>query len=89
MHAAVAPQAPRRLCRGWWSEEVGQWWDHRQLSLRRDDEVQVPEAHVHTWDPAEVVTSLLRPGVDVETRKRSLPGVPTIGVSSCHQQVNF
>ena len=40
-----------------------------QLSLRRDDEVQVPEAHVCARDLADVVTSHPRPSVDVETRK--------------------
>ena len=40
-----------------------------QLSLHHDDEVQVPEAHVCTQYPADVVTSHSRPGVDVETRK--------------------
>ena len=58
---------------------------HCQLSLRRDDEVQVPEAHVCARDPAEVVASHPRSGVDVETRKRSLAGAPTIGISSCHR----
>ena len=42
---------------------------HRQLSLRRDDEVEVLEAHVCARDPADVVISHLRPGVNVETRK--------------------
>ena len=61
----------------------------RQLSLHCDDEVQVPEAHVRARDLADVVTSHPRPRVDVETRKRPPPGVPTIGVSSCHRLVNF
>ena len=52
----------------------------RQLSLRGDDEVQAPEAHVHARDPANVVTSHPRPDVDVETRKKPLLGAPTVGV---------
>ena len=28
-----------------------------QLSSHRDDEIQVPETHVCTWDPADVVVS--------------------------------
>ena len=56
-----------------------------QPSFRRDDEVQVPKAHMCARDPAVIVTSHLRPGVDVETRKRPLPGAPTIGVLSYHQ----
>ena len=56
-----------------------------QPSFRRDDEVQVPKAHVRARDPADVVSSHPRPGVDVETRKRPLPGVPTVGVLSYHQ----
>jgi len=60
-----------------------------QLSLRRDDEVQVPEAHMCARDPADVVTSHPRPGVDVEMRKRPLSGTPTIGVLSKHQRVNL
>ena len=51
-----------------------------QLSLRRNDEVQVPEAHVRSRDPADTVTSHPRFGVDVETRKRPLPSTPTVGV---------
>ena len=31
-------------------------------------------------DPTEVVTSHPRPDVDIETRKKPLPGAPTIGV---------
>ena len=45
--------------------------------------------HVHARDPAEVVISHLRPGVDVEMCKRPLPGAPTVGVSSKHQRVNL
>ena len=41
----------------------------RQLSLRRDDEVQVPETPVRVRDPGDAVTSHPRNGVDVETRK--------------------
>ena len=61
---------------------------HRQLSLHRDDEVQVPKAHVHTWDLAEVVTSHPRPDVDIKTRKKPLPSTSTVGVSD-HQRVNL
>ena len=57
----------------------------RQLSLCRNDEVQVPEAHMQAQDPAHAVTSHPRPGVDVETRKRPLPDAPTICVSSYHR----
>ena len=52
----------------------------RQLSLSRDDEVQVPKANMHAQDPAGAVTSHPRPGVDVETLKRPLPGAPTVSV---------
>ena len=38
------------------------------------------EAHVRAQDPADAVTSHLRPDVDVETRKKPLPGMPTVGV---------
>ena len=55
-----------------------------QLSLHRNDEVQVSEAHVRARDPADAVTSHPRPDVDVETRKRLLLGAPTVGVSN-HQ----
>ena len=41
----------------------------RQLSLRRNDEVQVPEAHVRARDPADAVTSHPRPEVDIEMCK--------------------
>ena len=61
----------------------------RQLFLHCDDEVQVPEANMRARDLADAVTSHPRPGVDVETRKRPLPGVPTVGVLSYHQRVNF
>ena len=60
-----------------------------QLSLRCDDEVQVPEVHVRARDLANAVTSHPRPGVDVETRKRPLPGAPTVSVLSYHGRVNF
>ena len=59
-----------------------------QLSFRRDDEVQVPEAHVHARDLADAVTSHPRHDVDVETCKKPLPGAPTVGVLS-YQLVNF
>ena len=41
----------------------------RHLSLHRNDKVQVSKAHVRAQDLAVVVTSHLRPDVDVETRK--------------------
>ena len=47
-----------------------------QLSLRHDDEVQVPEAHVHARELAGTMTSHSRPDVDVEMRKEPLPGAP-------------
>ena len=56
-----------------------------QLSLCCDNEVQVPKAHVHARDLADAVNSHPRPGVDVETRKRPLPGVPTVSVLSYHR----
>ena len=59
-----------------------------QLSLHRNDEVQVPEVHMHAQDPANAVTSHSRPDVDVEMRKKTLPSVPTIGVLS-YQLLNF
>ena len=34
-----------------------------QLSLCCNDEVQVPEAHVRAWDPADAMTSHPRPDV--------------------------
>ena len=40
-----------------------------QLSLHRNDEVQVPKTHVRARDPADVVISHPRPGVDVERAK--------------------
>ena len=55
-----------------------------QPSFRRDNEVQVPKAHMRTRDPVDIVTGHPRPGVDVETRKRPIPSMPTIGVSSYH-----
>ena len=55
-----------------------------QLFPHRDDEVQVPEAHMRARDPAEVVTSHPMSGVDIETRKRPLPSAPTVSVSSYH-----
>ena len=57
----------------------------RQLSLRCDDEVQVPETHVRARDPADAMTGHPKPEVDVETRKRPLPSMPTIGVLSYHR----
>ena len=52
----------------------------RQLSLCRSDEVQVLEVHVRAQDLADAVTSHPRPDVDIETRKKPLPGTPTVGV---------
>ena len=52
----------------------------RQLSLCRNDKVQVPKAYVCVRDPADVVTSHPSPDVDVETRKKPLPSTPTVGV---------
>ena len=37
--------------------------------------------HVRAWDPTDIMTSHLRPDVDVKMLKRSLPGAPTVGVS--------
>ena len=59
-----------------------------QLSLCRDDEIQVPKVDVHARDPADAVTSHLRPDVDLETRKKPLPSAPTVGVSN-HRLVNL
>ena len=42
----------------------------RQLSLRSDDEVQAPEAHVRARDPADAMTRHPRLDVDVEMRKK-------------------
>ena len=80
-------------CHGDRTEAVGEkrsddGGSHRQLSLHHDDEVQVPEAHVHARDPTDAVTSHPRPDVDVKTRKNPLPGAPTIVVSN-HQLVNL
>ena len=52
----------------------------RQLSLCHNNEVQVLEAHIRAWDPANAMTSHPRPDVDIETHKTPLPGVPTVGV---------
>ena len=52
----------------------------RQLSLHRNDKILVPKAHVHARDPADAVTSHPKPNVDIETRKKPLPGAPTVGV---------
>ena len=52
----------------------------RQLFLRRNDEVHVPEAHVRARDLADTVTSHPRPDVDVMTRKKPQSGAPTVGV---------
>ena len=52
----------------------------RQLSLHRNDEVQVLEAHVRPWDLADAMTRNQRPDVDVETCKKPLSGAPTVGV---------
>ena len=61
----------------------------RQLPIHHNDEVLVAEAHVRIQDLADAVTSHPWPDVDVKMRKNPLPSVPTIGISSCHQQVNF
>jgi hypothetical protein len=53
----------------------------RQLPLRGDEEIQVPEMHVCARDLADIVASHPWPDVDDETCKRPLPGVPTVGVS--------
>ena len=45
--------------------------------------------HVHARDLGDVVTSHPRHGVDVETRKRPLLGMPTVGVLSKHQRINL
>ena len=58
-----------------------------QLSLYRNDEVQVPDVRMCARDPADAVTSHPRPDVDVEARKMPLPGAPTVGVLS-YQIVN-
>ena len=42
----------------------------RQLSLRRNDEVQVPKACVRAPDPADAMTNHPRPDMDVETCKK-------------------
>ena len=60
-----------------------------QLSSHRDDEVQVTEAHVCAWDPADSIASHLWPDVNVGTRKGPLPSAPTVGVSNKHQLVNL
>ena len=52
----------------------------RQLSLYRNDEVQVPKVHVRARDPADTVTSHPRPDVDVETRKKPIPTASTVSV---------
>ena len=52
----------------------------RQLFLHRDDEIQVLEVHVRSQDPADTMISHLRPDVDIETRKKPLPGTPTVSV---------
>ena len=57
-------------------------------NLRRDDEVQVPEAYVCARDLADAMNSHLRPSVDIEMRKRPLPSAPTVGVSS-YRRVNL
>ena len=44
--------------------------------------------HVRARDPADAVVGHPKPGDDIEMRKRPLPGVSTVGVSS-HQLVNL
>ena len=68
MHAAAAQALGDRVEAGG-VERLDGGGNLRQLSLHRNDEVQVPEAHVHARDPADAMTSHLRPDVDVETRK--------------------
>ena len=53
-----------------------------QLSLCGDEEIQALEAHVRARDPADAVASHMWTVVDNKTRKRPLPGAPTVGVSS-------
>ena len=60
-----------------------------QLSSHHDDEVQVTKAHVCTRDLADSMASHSWPDVNVRTHKGTLPGMPTIGVSSKHQLVNL
>ena len=59
-----------------------------QLSFRRDDEVQVPEAHVQARDPADAVTSQPRPDVDVG-RAKSLYLACQLSMFSDHRRVNL
>ena len=66
-------------------ERLGDGGSLDQPSFCRDDEVQVPKAHVHARDPTDAVTSHPRPDVLVDTRKRPLPSAPTVGVLSYHQ----
>ena len=80
MRAAAAPQAPRRSRVAGGVERLDGGGNLRQLSLRRNDEVQVPEAHVRARNLADAMTSHPRPDVDVETRKKPLLGTPTVGV---------
>ena len=56
-----------------------------QLSSYRDDEVQVPEAHVYARDQADTMASHPWPYVNVGTHKGPLSGTPTVGVSRKHQ----
>ena len=44
---------------------------------------------MHALDLADDVTSHPRSDVDVETRKKPLPGAPIVSVSSKHQRVNL
>ena len=52
----------------------------RQLSLRCNDEVQVPEAHMRARDLSNIVTSHLRSDVDIETRKKPQPSALIVGI---------
>ena len=52
----------------------------RQLSLHHNDEVWVLGVHVRAQDLADAKTSHPRPYVDIETCKKPLSGMPTVGV---------
>ena len=56
----------------------------RQLSSDRDDEVQVPKAHMCAQDLADTMASHPWLDVNVRTCKGPLPGAPTVSVSSKH-----
>jgi hypothetical protein len=54
-----------------------------QPSLHGDDEVQAPEPHERARGPSSGVVGHPQPGGIDRTRKRPLPGAPTVGVSDC------